>query len=98
MTTPDTRPQNGSDSQGIVEILANRTLIVASNRGPVTSSYSDDGSFTSRKGSGGVVTAVSSIAVLLRSASPNSPLPAGFAPAPHENMSQPQSRDSARRR
>ena len=62
MTTPDTRPQNGSDSQGIVEILANRTLIVASNRGPVTFSYSDDGSFTSRKGSGGVVTAVSSIA------------------------------------
>ena len=46
----------------IEELLANRTLIVASNRGPVTFSYSDDGTFTSRKGSGGVVTAVSAIA------------------------------------
>ena len=46
----------------IEEVLANRALIVASNRGPVTFSYSDDGTFTSRKGSGGVVTAVSAIA------------------------------------
>ena len=37
-------------------------LIIASNRGPVTFSYPDDGTFTSRKGSGGVVTAVSAIA------------------------------------
>ena len=42
--------------------LAGRTLIVASNRGPVTFSYEDDGSFLARKGSGGVVTAVSAIA------------------------------------
>jgi trehalose 6-phosphate synthase len=51
-----------SNGQEIDDVLANRTLIVASNRGPVTFSYSDDGSFSSRKGSGGVVTAVSSIA------------------------------------
>jgi trehalose 6-phosphate synthase len=50
------------NGQEIDDVLANRTLIVASNRGPVTFSYSDDGSFSSRKGSGGVVTAVSSIA------------------------------------
>ncbi len=54
------RPLDGSVP--IEEFLANRTLIVASNRGPVTFSYSDDGTFTSRKGSGGVVTAVSAIA------------------------------------
>ena len=43
-------------------VLAGRTLIVASNRGPVTFSYEDDGTFSARKGSGGVVTAVSAIA------------------------------------
>lgn len=53
-------PHDGSVD--IDALLENRALIVASNRGPVTFSYSDDGSFTSRKGSGGVVTAVSSIA------------------------------------
>jgi trehalose 6-phosphate synthase len=55
-------PQSLDGSVPIEEFLANRTLIVASNRGPVTFSYSDDGTFTSRKGSGGVVTAVSAIA------------------------------------
>jgi trehalose 6-phosphate synthase len=55
-------PQSSDGSVPIEEFLANRTLIVASNRGPVTFSYSDDGTFTSRKGSGGVVTAVSAIA------------------------------------
>src|SRR3954467_8032002 len=55
-------PQPSDGSVPIEEFLANRTLIVASNRGPVTFSYSDDGTFTSRKGSGGVVTAVSAIA------------------------------------
>lgn len=43
-------------------LLADRMLIVASNRGPVTFTANDDGSFSSRKGSGGVVTAVSAIA------------------------------------
>ncbi|CAA9553302.1 MAG: Alpha,alpha-trehalose-phosphate synthase [UDP-forming] [uncultured Thermomicrobiales bacterium] len=42
--------------------VAGRTLIVASNRGPVTFSVDENGQFTSRKGSGGVVTAVSAIA------------------------------------
>lgn len=42
--------------------LDDTTLIVASNRGPVTFTLESDGSFSSRKGSGGVVTAVSSIA------------------------------------
>ncbi|MFM9105074.1 MAG: trehalose-6-phosphate synthase, partial [Chloroflexota bacterium] len=44
------------------DVLRERALIIASNRGPVTFSRQDDGSFTSRKGSGGVVTAVSAIA------------------------------------
>jgi trehalose 6-phosphate synthase len=43
-------------------LLENRILIVASNRGPVSFTMTQDGKFTSRKGSGGVVTAVSAIA------------------------------------
>ena len=46
----------------IEEALKNRTLIVASNRGPVTFTRQKNGSFSARKGSGGVVTAVSGIA------------------------------------
>lgn len=46
----------------IDDFLADRTLIIASNRGPVTFSFEDDGTFRARKGSGGVVTAVSAIA------------------------------------
>src|SRR3954468_22665055 len=42
--------------------LGTRPLIIASNRGPVTFSRQSDGSFEARKGSGGVVTAVSAIA------------------------------------
>jgi trehalose 6-phosphate synthase len=41
---------------------AHRPLIIASNRGPVTFTARPDGSFEARKGSGGVVTAVSAIA------------------------------------
>jgi trehalose 6-phosphate synthase len=53
---------NGGATADRDRFLAERALIVASNRGPVTFSYEDDGSFTSRRGSGGVVTAVSAIA------------------------------------
>jgi trehalose 6-phosphate synthase len=42
--------------------LAACSLIIASNRGPVTFSRRPDGSFEARKGSGGVVTAVGAIA------------------------------------
>lgn len=49
----------GSDVDGF---LGGRTLIVASNRGPVTFTHEGDDKFSSRKGSGGVVTAVSAIA------------------------------------
>lgn len=43
------------------ETLAARPLLVASNRGPVTFTRRSDGSFTSRQGSGGLVTAVRSV-------------------------------------
>jgi trehalose 6-phosphate synthase len=49
-------------AEEIDRFLAERTLIVASNRGPVTFFDENDGTFTARKGSGGVVTAVSAIA------------------------------------
>jgi trehalose 6-phosphate synthase len=42
--------------------LASRPLIIASNRGPVTFTQRSGGAFEARKGSGGVVTAVSAIA------------------------------------
>jgi len=42
--------------------LAERALIIVSNRGPVTFSHQDDGTFSARKGSGGVVTAVTAVA------------------------------------
>lgn len=42
--------------------IENRPLIVASNRGPVTFTREADGHFSSKKGSGGVVTAVTGIA------------------------------------
>jgi len=43
------------------EILAARPLLVASNRGPVTFSRREDGTFSSRQGSGGLVTAVRAV-------------------------------------
>jgi len=52
---------NQADHNG-GDVLNDRPLIVASNRGPVTFTRERDGTFASRKGSGGVVTAVSSIA------------------------------------
>ena len=55
-------PPTPDDEISIEDVLAGRALIVASNRGPVTFSLEPDGSFVSRKGSGGVVTAVSAIA------------------------------------
>ncbi|MBA2519675.1 MAG: trehalose-6-phosphate synthase [Chloroflexia bacterium] len=57
---PTARDQLSSAELG--QILADHSLIVASNRGPVTFSLDDDGAFIAKKGSGGVVTAVSSIA------------------------------------
>jgi trehalose 6-phosphate synthase len=53
---------NPQDDSGDEAVLGERPLIVASNRGPVTFTRERDGRFSSRKGSGGVVTAVSSIA------------------------------------
>lgn len=45
----------------IDRLLAERQLIVASNRGPVTFSERSEGVFSSRQGSGGLVTAVSAV-------------------------------------
>jgi trehalose 6-phosphate synthase len=49
-------------SDDMERILAHRPLIIASNRGPVTFTRMEDGTIVARKGSGGVVTAVSAIA------------------------------------
>lgn len=43
-------------------LLKDRSLIIASNRGPVTFTHEGDDKFSSRKGAGGVVTAVGAIA------------------------------------
>src|SRR5699024_5617327 len=45
----------------VSQILEERQLLVASNRGPVTFTQRTDGSFSARQGSGGLVTAVSAV-------------------------------------
>jgi trehalose 6-phosphate synthase len=64
-TTPtaiDASLTEAEDKQKLVDgVLANRQLIVASNRGPVSFTQQSDGNFTARQGSGGLVTAVSAV-------------------------------------
>ena len=57
---PGDPPADGAVDFG--RVLAEHPLVIASNRGPVTFSIQDDGTFRSRKGSGGVVPAVSALA------------------------------------
>ena len=64
---PDRAPSNETkrlvtSTTALDSELGTRPLIIASNRGPVTFSRQADGSFDARKGSGGVVTAVTAIA------------------------------------
>src|ERR687897_283686 len=66
-TMPDRAPADEtkrlrSTTSAMDTDLGTRPLIIASNRGPVTFSRQADGSFEARKGSGGVVTAVTAIA------------------------------------
>jgi trehalose 6-phosphate synthase len=56
------RDQRNGHETSIGEAVAGRAIIVASNRGPVTFHHEGGDAFTFRRGSGGVVTAVSSIA------------------------------------
>jgi trehalose 6-phosphate synthase len=60
--TPADPRQPAVTPRGGIDLLDGRTLIVVSNRGPVTFHLAEGGRFVSRKGSGGVVTAVSAIA------------------------------------
>ncbi len=60
-TTPP-RPSDGTAGPDPSALFGGRPLIIASNRGPITFHQQSDGTFTSRKGSGGLVTAVSGIA------------------------------------
>lgn len=62
MSRRDAATPNGSSGQASQNPDAPRPLIIASNRGPVTFSRRTGGSFDARKGSGGVVTAVSAVA------------------------------------
>lgn len=56
IATTRSTPSGASDSGGIGHI------IVASNRGPVEFELRDDGALSSRRGSGGVVTALAAMA------------------------------------
>ncbi len=60
--TTSPRAVNGIDEAAGAEMFGGRPLIIASNRGPITFHRQQDGTFASRKGSGGLVTAVSGIA------------------------------------
>jgi trehalose 6-phosphate synthase len=62
MSRRDAAMPTGSPVQASQHPDAPRPLIIASNRGPVTFSRRTGGSFEARKGSGGVVTAVSAVA------------------------------------
>lgn len=62
MSRRDAALPTGSPVQASQKPDAPRPLIIASNRGPVTFSRRAGGSFEARKGSGGVVTAVSAVA------------------------------------
>ena len=61
------RSQTGNDQeestadQLVERVLVERQILVASNRGPVTFTQTDGGDFSSRQGSGGLVTAVSAV-------------------------------------
>ena len=58
----DSTSHKDSDPRVLVDqVMEERQLIVASNRGPVTFSQRPDGSFSARQGSGGLVTAVSAV-------------------------------------
>jgi trehalose 6-phosphate synthase len=43
------------------DLLGKRTLIIASNRGPIEFQLEEDGSYSTKRGSGGVVTAVGAV-------------------------------------
>ncbi|MCA9862959.1 MAG: trehalose-6-phosphate synthase, partial [Thermomicrobiales bacterium] len=62
MSRRDAAKPNGPSGHASHDPDAPRPLIIASNRGPVTFTRRAGGSFDSRKGSGGVVTAVSAVA------------------------------------
>ena len=62
MARRDPATPNGSPGGATPGTDVPRPLIIASNRGPVTFSRRTGGSFDARKGSGGVVTAVSAVA------------------------------------
>ncbi|MCA9879313.1 MAG: trehalose-6-phosphate synthase [Thermomicrobiales bacterium] len=62
MTGRDSSTVSNSSGPASQNPDAPRPLIIASNRGPVTFSRRTGGSFDARKGSGGVVTAVSAVA------------------------------------
>jgi trehalose 6-phosphate synthase len=58
----DVTERNSAELEArITEMVAERPLIMVSNRGPVQFTQERDGSFSSRQGSGGLVTAVSSV-------------------------------------
>lgn len=53
--------REGKLAESARQLLNEVTLIIASNRGPVEFQREEDGSFSSKRGSGGVVTAVSAV-------------------------------------
>ncbi|HEV2128781.1 MAG TPA: trehalose-6-phosphate synthase [Thermomicrobiales bacterium] len=65
MSTSDDQRSSTPDHQDpgdrVSQIMEQRQLLVASNRGPVTFTQRPDGSFSARQGSGGLVTAVSAV-------------------------------------
>lgn len=60
-STATPAPEEDALAQAVERMIATRPLVFASNRGPVTFKAEADGQFSSRQGSGGLVTAVSTV-------------------------------------
>jgi trehalose 6-phosphate synthase len=62
MTTSDNHELDPITADSIVELFANRRLIIVANRAPVTFDTAEDGSLAVQRGTGGLVTALTGLA------------------------------------
>jgi trehalose 6-phosphate synthase len=61
MTTPNNPELDPITTSSIADLLENRQLIIAANRGPVTFDTAEDGNLLVQRGSGGLVTALTGL-------------------------------------
>ena len=62
MTTPTQHDLDRTEATSLADLFANRRLIIAANRGPVTFDTAEDGTVIAQRGTGGLVTALTGLA------------------------------------